>query len=91
QRLRAWGCDGPYEVTFHPDRVTGRYAGLGRFLNLTQPPGLDRLPMYVLDGQTYAPGTAGRTAILPLMPGEHRFELTALPQPPVWRNWQAWE
>jgi hypothetical protein len=91
QDLRAWGCDGPYELTFTSDKVTGRYSGQGRFLNVTQPKGLDRLPMYILDGQTYAPGTSGTTAILPLMPGEHRFELRALPQPPIWRNWQQWE
>jgi len=26
----------------------------------------------------------------PLMPGEHTFEICALGQPPIWRNWQAW-
>ncbi|MHB9133017.1 MAG: hypothetical protein ACYDBB_18270 [Armatimonadota bacterium] len=88
--LQAWGCNGPYDLTFTNDRLTGHFAGLGRFLNVTQPAGLDRLPMLVLDGQTYAPGTSGNTAIIPLMPGEHRFELRALEQPPIWRNWQAW-
>jgi len=90
-KLRTWMAGGPYDVTFHPDRITGRYAGLGRILHVTRPAGLDRLPMYVLDGQTYAPGTSGNTLILPLLPGEHEFEIRALPQPPIWRNWQAWE
>ena len=88
--LQAWGCDGPFDLTFYADHITGHSAGLGRFLYVTTPPGLDRLPMLVLDGQTYAPGTAGRTLVVPLMPGEHRFDLRALPQPPIWRNWQAW-
>jgi len=88
-RLMAWGCDGPFEVTFHRDRITGRTDGLGRFLYLSMPEGLDRLPMLVLDGQTYAPGTSGRTLIVPVMPGEHRFTIRALEQPPICRNWQA--
>jgi hypothetical protein len=88
--MRAWECGGPYEVTFHADRITGRTAGVGRFLYLTAPAGLDRLPMLVLDGQTYAPGTAGRTVIVPVLPGAHEFEVRALEQPPIWRNWQAW-
>ena len=91
QRLQAWGCDGPYEVTFHHHHITGRANGLGRFLYLSTPAGLNRLPMLVLDGQTYAPGTSGDTLIVPIMPGEHRFEIRALEQPPIWRNWQAWE
>ena len=90
-RLRTWQAGGPYDVTFHKDRITGRTAGLGRFLYMTRPEGLDRLPMYVLDGQTYAPGTRRDTLIVPIMPGEHEFEIRPLPQPPVWRNWQAWE
>lgn len=89
-RLRAWGCDGPYEVTFGPDRITGKSGGLGRFLYLTRPEGLDRLPMLVIDGQTYAPGTSGDTLIVPLLPGEHKFEIRALDPPPTWRNWQCW-
>jgi len=89
-KLKATGCVGPYDVTFGRDRITGRHTGLGRFLYLTQPPGLDRLPMLVIDGQTHAPGTSGRTLIVPLMPGEHSFEIRPLPQPPIFRNWQAW-
>jgi hypothetical protein len=90
QDLRAWDCAGPYEVTFESDRITGRTSGLGRFLYVSRPAGLDRLPMLVLDGQTYAPGTSGDTLILPVMPGEHEFEVRALPQPPIFRTWQEW-
>jgi hypothetical protein len=89
-RSVAWGCNGPYDVTFHRDHITGRTEGPGRLLYLTAPEGLDRLPMVVLDGQTYAPGTAGRTLIVPVLSGEHEFTIRALEQPPIWRNWQAW-
>ncbi|MHB9131770.1 MAG: hypothetical protein ACYDBB_11860 [Armatimonadota bacterium] len=89
--LEAWGEAGPCEVTFFADRITGHSTGRGRHLYLTPPAGLDRLPVLVLDGQTYAPGTASNTLIVPILSGEHRFELRALPQPPIWRNWQAWE
>jgi hypothetical protein len=91
QGLQAWGCEGPYEATFYRDRITGRTDGLGRFLYLSIPEGLDRLPVLVLDGQTYAPGTSEDTLIVPVMPGEHQFEIRALEQPPIWRNWQVWE
>jgi hypothetical protein len=88
--IEAWGEEGPCDLTFAGDRVVGHTAGRARHLYLTPPRGLDRLPMLVLDGQTYAPGTSGRTLIVPVLPGEHRFELRALPQPAVFRNWQAW-
>ena len=45
--------------------------------------------MLAIDGQTYAPGTHGDTLIILLIPGEHVFEVRALEQPPVFRNWQA--
>ncbi|MHB9132633.1 MAG: hypothetical protein ACYDBB_16310 [Armatimonadota bacterium] len=88
--LRVWGDGAPFDITFHPDHITGRTAGLGRFLYLTPPPGLDRLPMLIVDSQTFAAGTSGHTAIVPVLPGDHTFELRALVQPDVWRNWQAW-
>jgi hypothetical protein len=88
--IQAWGEEGHCDLTFASDRVVGHTAGRGRHLYLTPPSGLDRLPMLVLDGQTYAPGTSGRTLNVPVLSGEHRFELRALPQPPVFRNWQAW-
>jgi len=59
ENLMAWGCEGPYRVTFTHDRITGQTEGLARFLYLTRPEGLDRLPTLVLDGQTYAMGTSG--------------------------------
>jgi hypothetical protein len=62
-----------------------------RFLFLTRPSGLDRLPTLVLDGQTYAPGTSGHTLMVPILEGEHQMELRALKQPPIVRNWQEWE
>jgi hypothetical protein len=89
--LKIWGDGGPFDITFHADRITGRTAGLGRFLYMTPPPGLDRLPMLIVDGQTYAPGTSGRMFIVPVLPGEHTFELRALIQPKIWRNWQEWQ
>ena len=88
--LQAWDCAGPYEVTFERDRILGRTSGLGRILYVSRPAGLDRLPMLVLDKQTFAPGTSGDTLILPVMPGEHEFEVRALPQPPIYRTWQEW-
>jgi hypothetical protein len=109
--LVAWGCDGPYTVTFAQDRIVGQTWGLGRFLYLTRPAGLDRLPTLTVDGQTYAPGTSGDFAlgdiaktgnpydakgrggllIVPVLPGAHHFTLSALSQPPIFRNWQAGE
>jgi hypothetical protein len=81
---------GPVDVTFHADRITGRTAGLGRLVHLGRPAGLDRLPMLVIDGQTFAPGTHEQTLIVPAMPGEHKFQILALPQPPIFRTWQNW-
>lgn len=89
-KRQAWGCEGPYEVTFGKGRVTGRSAGRGRILYL-RGADIDRLPMLVIDGQTYAPGTSGNTLIVPLLPGEHTFEIRPLPQPRIWRNWQHWD
>jgi hypothetical protein len=88
--VRCWGCNGPYDVTFTPDGVAGRSAGRGRFLSLTKPPGVDRVTSLVIDGTPYMPGTRGDTLVVPLMPGEHDFEIRNLKQPPVFRNWQAW-
>jgi hypothetical protein len=89
--LRAWGAAGPWEVVFSADRLEGRCAGLGRFLCVTRPAGLDRLPVYVLDGLSYAPGSEGDTLILPLLPGRHTFDLHASEQPPIFRTPQAWD
>ncbi len=83
---------GVYDLEDHGDRITGRMYGVnGGFHLLTAPAWLDRLAELVVDGQTYAPGTSGDTFIIPVMPGEHSFELRPLEQPPVWRDPRAWE
>jgi hypothetical protein len=109
-KFQAWGCVGPYELTVHADRVTGRSAGKGRFLNLIQPAGIDKMASLTIDGVTYVPGTSetvppevaarepiassppalSRTLVVPLMPGEHEFELRNLTQPPVFREPEQW-
>jgi hypothetical protein len=78
------------ELKIESDRLVGRSEGFGGFLHVPMPAGMKVLPTLVIDGQTYAPGTSGGTLIIPLLPGEHRFEVRALEQPPVFRNWQAW-
>jgi hypothetical protein len=89
------GCriEGPArcELTVQSDRISGRSEGGGGLLYAPMPPGMKVLPTLVIDGQTYAPGTSGDTLIIPLMPGDHTFEVRALDQPPVFRNWQAWD
>jgi len=89
------GCrvEGPArcELKIESDRLVGRSEGFGGFLHAPMPPGMKVLPTLVIDGQTYAPGTSGDTLIIPLLPGEHTFEVRPLEQPPVFRNWQAWE
>ncbi|OPZ87310.1 MAG: hypothetical protein BWY76_00531 [bacterium ADurb.Bin429] len=86
-----WSAPGPYDITFFPDRIAGRYVGPGRLAFMTMPDGLITQPTYVLDGQTFAVGTDWRTLIVPFMSGEHAFEIRTLAQPAVFRNWQAWE
>lgn len=78
------------ELRIENDRMSGRSEGLGGLLYAPMPPAMKVLPMLVIDGQTYAPGTSGGTLIIPLLPGEHKFEVLALKQPPIFRNWQAW-
>ena len=78
------------ELTISADRLAGHSEGFGGFLYAPMPPEMQVLPMLVIDGQTYAPGTSGSTLIIPLMPGSHEFEVRVLEQPPVFRNWQAW-
>jgi hypothetical protein len=72
------------------DRLRGKSEGLGGFLYAPMPPGLKVLPMLVIDGRPFAPGTNGGTLIIPLLPGVHEFEVRALEQPPVFRQWQMW-
>jgi hypothetical protein len=90
EKLAEQWVSGPFDVTFHAEKITGRSAGLGRFVHLIRPPKLDRLPTLVIDDVTYAPGTEGQMLIVPIMPGEHRFEIRVLDQPPVFRAWQQW-
>src|SRR5207247_1444719 len=78
---QAWGCDGPYDLTFSRDRVAGKTDGQGRFVYVRKPAGLDRLPEVVVDGEPYTPGTAGGVLVVPLMPGAHAIELRTLTQP----------
>lgn len=88
------GCrlEGPArcEISMANDRITGRSEGFGGLLYAPMPPGMKVLPTLIIDGQTFAPGTSGDTLVIPLMPGVHDFEVRALEQPPVFRNWQAW-
>ncbi|MBS3764228.1 MAG: hypothetical protein KGZ25_13100, partial [Planctomycetes bacterium] len=90
KKLKSWGAGGPYDLTFHKDRITGRTAGEGRFLYVTGPPGLDRLPTLVIDGQTYALGTHNKTITVPVLEGKHEIEIRIIKQPPITRNWQQW-
>lgn len=78
------------ELKVETDRLVGRSEGFGGHLYAPRPAGLKGLPMLVIDGQTHAPGTSGDTLIIPLLPGAHTFEVRALEQPPIFRNWQAW-
>jgi hypothetical protein len=88
------GCrisgDARCDVRITNDKITGQSEGTGGFLYAPMPPGLRVLPMLVIDGQTYSPGTSGNLLIIPLMPGRHDFEVRALVQPRIFRNWQAW-
>jgi len=70
--------------------VSGRSEGYGGLLYVSMPAEMKVLPTLVVDGQTYAPGTSGDMLIIPLLPGEHKFEVSPLEQPPIFRNWQAW-
>ncbi len=83
---------GPYELVYHHDHIVGRSAGQGRFVLLSFPPGLRVMPELRLDdGATYLPGVMDGTLMVPLLPGARHFEIHALKQPDVFRNWQAWE
>lgn len=89
------GCriEGPArcELTVQSDRISGRSEGCGGFLYAPMPVGMKVLPTLVIDSQTYAPGTSGDTLIIPLLPGEHAFEVRPLEQPPIFHKWQAWD
>lgn len=88
-RAQQW-TPGPVDVTFRADSITGRTSGLGRMLHVSRPAKLDRLPVLLLDGQSYGPGTHEDTLLVPVLPGDHPFEIRPLPQPPIFRSWQQW-
>ena len=81
---------GPYDLTFHHDKVVGVSEGPGRFIHVTMPEGIVQLPALSIGGISYAPGTYGQIAIVPVLDGRCEFTLENLPQPPVFRSWQLW-
>jgi hypothetical protein len=89
-KLRAEVGSAPYDLTFHQDKVVGHSEGPGRFLYVTMPEGIVQLPALTIGGISYAPGTHGDTAIVPLLDGSCDFTLENLKQPPVFRSWQRW-
>jgi hypothetical protein len=89
-KLRAEVGSAPYDLTFHKDRLDGHSEGPGRFLHVTMPEGIDQLPALTIGGISYAPGTYGNVAIVPLLDGGCDFTLEDLKQPPVFRSWQRW-
>ena len=89
-QLQADVGTGPYDVTFHHDKVVGVSEGPGRFIHVTMPEGIVQLPALTIGGIGYAPGTYGQIAIVPVLDGRCEFTLENLPQPPVFRSWQLW-
>lgn len=88
--VKADVASGPYDLTFHHDKVVGVSEGPGRFVNITQPEGIVQMPTVTADGISCAPGTRGRIAVVPLLDNRYEFVLENLKQPPVFRNWQQW-
>jgi hypothetical protein len=89
-QLQADVGTGPYDLTFHHDKVVGVSEGPGRFIHVTMPEGIVQLPALTIGGISYAPGTYGQMAIVPVLGGRCEFTLENLPQPPVFRSWQLW-
>ena len=52
------GQAGPCDLLFERDRIIGKTGGLGRFLYISAPPGVNQLPELSIDGRSYAPGTS---------------------------------
>jgi hypothetical protein len=90
QGREAKECSGPYDLTFHKDKVVAVAEGPARFLMVTQPEGIVQMPCVNIGGVRYAPGTYDRWMIVPLLGGRFEFTLENLPQPPVLRSWQEW-
>jgi len=89
-RLQADVGTGPYDLTFHHDKVVGVSEGPGRFIHVTLPEGIVQLPALTIGGISYAPGTYGQIAIVPVLDRRCEFTLENLPQPSVFRSWQQW-
>jgi len=69
---------GPYDLTFHHDKVVGVSEGPGRFIHVTTPEGIVQLPALSIGGIGYAPGTYGQIAIVPVLNGRCEFTLENL-------------
>ena len=83
-------CSGPYDLTFHTDKVLAVTEGPARFIHVAMPAGIVQLPAVNIKGVRYAPGTHGNLAIAPVFAGRFEFTLENLPQPPVFRDWVRW-
>jgi len=83
-------ASGPYDLTFHHDKVVGVSEGPGRFVNITQPEGIVMMPTVTSQGISHTPGTRGRIAVVPLLHNRYEFVLENLKQPTVFRSWQLW-
>jgi hypothetical protein len=83
-------ASGPYDLTFHHDKVVGVSEGPGRFVNITQPEGIVMMPTVTSQGISHTPGTRGRIAVVPLLDNRYEFVLENLEQPAVFRSWQLW-
>jgi len=81
---------GPYDLTFHSDRIEGLTEGPARFIHLTMPDGLRQLPCITIDGISYAPGTDQNTVIVPVNEGRFEFTVEDLAQPAIFKSWQRW-
>jgi hypothetical protein len=59
-------------------------------LHLSRPTGLNRLPILLVDGQSFAPGTHEDTLMIPVLTGDHQLVIRPVPQSPIFRSRQQW-